>query len=96
MVPNEKRTSFADLRLFRARKPAWKIGIRNEDGFSITDLERTLIDALTHQRQLGGNVAMAALRQALKSRQTSTGKLLEMAKTLAVLDRVKNYLQVLS
>src|SRR3989338_5805812 len=53
LVPTTKRSVHPDLKLIRASKPRWGIGIEQHEGFKITSLERTLVDALTNTRDLG-------------------------------------------
>lgn len=96
MVPGQKRTSDRTLKLFRARNPNWKIGIQKEDGYSITTIERTLVDCLTHRSRLGTNTSIAALRAAIESKKTTLGKVLEMAKELGVVHRILPYIEALA
>ena len=96
MVPGQKRTSDRTVKLFRARNPNWKIGIQREDGYSITSIERTLVDCLTQRSRLGTNTSMAALRTAVESKKTMLSKVLEMAKELGVVHRILPYIEALS
>jgi predicted transcriptional regulator of viral defense system len=96
MVPGQKRTSDRTLKLFRARNPHWKIGIQKEDGYSITTIERTLVDCLTQRSRLGTNTSVAALRTAIESKKTTLSKVLEMAKELRVVHRILPYIEALA
>ncbi len=96
MVPGNKRTVDRALKLFRARNPHWKIGIEKHDGYSVTTIERTLVDCLTHRSRLGTQIGIDALRKATASKKTTLGKILEMAGHLGVSHRILSYIEALS
>ncbi|HXW53433.1 MAG TPA: type IV toxin-antitoxin system AbiEi family antitoxin domain-containing protein, partial [Myxococcota bacterium] len=52
MVPATRRTHKCGIRLFRTAHFNQDIGIVKTKDFSITSIERTIVDALTHQRQV--------------------------------------------
>jgi predicted transcriptional regulator of viral defense system len=96
MVPVQKRTSDRTLKLFRSRNPNWKIGIRKEARYTITTIERTLVDCLSQRSRLGINTSISALRKALETKKTTLGKVIDMAKELGVLHRILPYIEALS
>jgi predicted transcriptional regulator of viral defense system len=96
LVPASKRTTDRSLKVFRARDPKWKIGIQKEDGFFITNIERTLVDCLIQKRLLGTNTGIEALRLALKEKKTTLHKISEMAKCLKGLHRILPYIEALA
>ncbi len=96
MVPANKRTSSANIKLYRARDPKWEIGVIIEDGYPITSLERTIIDALTHQSVLPIRIGLDALKKAVSAKKTSTSKIIGVSKSLGVLHRILSYVEVLS
>jgi len=96
MVTNTKRTNFADIKVFRARSPKWKIGIEKCDGYSITKIERTIVDCLVQREKLGIQIGITALRNAISSRKSNLGKILDTAIKLGVAHRVRPYIEALS
>lgn len=96
MVPTEKRTKSPNVKLYRARDPRWKIGVINKDGYSITSLERTIVDALTLKSVVSPSCGIEALKLALKSKRTSAEKIIQMAKKLGRAHRVIPVVEVLS
>lgn len=96
MVPASKRTRYSDLKLLRTRNPEWQIGIEKHDGYSITTLERTIVDALCARMRIGTQIATEALRKAIQSKKTTLGKIMDVAKQLGVIHRVRPYIEALS
>ena len=96
MVPKEKRVQSPSVRLYRARDPRWGVGIESKDGYKITSLERTIVDALTLKALVSPRLGIDALRTAISSKKTSANKILQIAKTLDVKHRVLPYIEVLS
>ena len=96
MVPAERRSVCADLRVVRSRNPRWKTGISEMDGFSISSLERSIVDALVMRSVVGTQVGIEALRRALRKRATSLSRVMEMARKLGVQHRVLPYVEALS
>lgn len=96
MVPAEKRTKHAALRVYRTANPQWRIGIHKKNGYWVTDLERTLVDCLVHRRLLGTQTAVEALRQAIVTRKTTLDKVLRMATRLQVEHRILMYIEALA
>ena len=96
MVPVNKRTTDKTLKLLRTRQPRWKIGVEKHEGYSVTNIERTLVDCLTNRSKLGTQVGIAALRAALESKKTTLGKVVDMANQLGVTHRILFYIEALS
>jgi predicted transcriptional regulator of viral defense system len=96
MVPNSKRTQDKQIKAQRIRNPNWDIGIKKDNGYSITSIERTVVDAICAKNKIGTNTAVEALRRAVKSKQTTYSKIMEMAKQLEVLHRVLPYIEALT
>jgi len=96
LVPESKQTAHKDIRLLRRNDPQWKTGIVTHDGYKITNIERTLVDALALKRILGVSVGVSALKTALADKKTTLDKVLRMATQLKVDHRVMNYLEALS
>jgi predicted transcriptional regulator of viral defense system len=96
MVSKEKRVKSASVRLYRARHPRWNIGIVSRDGYSITSLERTIVDALTLKVLSSPRLGIDALKSALARKLTSPSKVLLMASDLGVTHRVLPYIEALS
>jgi predicted transcriptional regulator of viral defense system len=88
LVPNARRTVNKDLKFFRVRNPHWKVGIDQEEGFRITSIERTLVDAIIYKRLIGSSTAIEALKRALKYKKVPLGRVLEVAKDLECEHRI--------
>ena len=95
LVPTTKRSVHPDLKLIRTSKPRWGIGIEQHEGFKITSLERTLVDALTNTRNLGKILGIEALKRALSEQKTTLEKVTEMASRLGVFHRIQPIVEVL-
>ena len=95
MVPESKRVVSKDLKIVRCRNPKWKIGIQKAPDFQLTTIERTLIDCLIHKKIIGHQVALAALKNAVREKKVKLGNLYDMAKKMGVAHRIKPYIEVL-
>lgn len=96
MVPASKRTSNKSVKLFRTRKPSWKIGIEKHNGYKITDLERTLVDSLSNKSVISKRVGIDALKLAIYEKKTNLNKIIKMANALEVKHRILPYIEALS
>ena len=96
MVPFSKRSADRSLRVFRARNPSWKVGIDKRAGYSITNIERTVVECLALRSRIGATIAIEALRRAIDSKKTNLGKVADMAKKLKLLHRILPYIEALS
>jgi len=96
MVPADKRTHKKGVRLFRTTHLYLNIGIIKNQDFDITSVERTLVDMLTHTRQIAIAVAIEALRRALHLNKTTLSKIVDTAKKLGVLHRIQSYIEALA
>lgn len=96
MVPKEKRVKSSSVKLYRARNPMWKVGIEERSGYSITSLERTIVDALTLKALISPRMGIDALKIAISMKRTSANKVLRVATELGVKHRVLNYIEALS
>jgi predicted transcriptional regulator of viral defense system len=96
MVPQSKRTRDKRLQLYRSVYPHWKVGIEHHDGYSVTNLERTIVECLTSRFRLGERPGIEALRSALDGKKTTIRKLTDMAEELDVLHRFLPYIKVLT
>jgi predicted transcriptional regulator of viral defense system len=96
LVPNSKRTAYPDLKLLRTRNPEWHIGIERRDGYSITSLERTIVDCLNYRTKIGTQIGIEALRKATNSKKTTLGRVFDVAVKLGVAHRIRSYVEALS
>jgi len=96
MVPISKRTTARDLKVFRTRNPDWEIGIEERDGYAITSVERTLVDCLMYRTRVGTRIGVEGLRRALESKQTTLGKVMDMAVKLKSDHRIRPYIEALA
>lgn len=86
IVPPTKRNSRSLYRCVRIRT-SFHIGVEQKDHFRITNVERTLIEALKFAGKIGPRIAIQATRKAIKDGLTSEVKLGQMARRLH-LDRI--------
>lgn len=96
MVPMGKRTKSPNIKLYRSREPNWDRGVNERDGYSITNLERTIVDSLTTQKLLAPRLGIDALKRAVESGQTTTSNVLRMADLLGVKHRILSYIEAIS
>ena len=82
MVAANKKSTNPSLRLFRTRKLFWSTGIIEKNGYSITTIEKTLVDALIYRKTIGSSIAMEAVRTALRDKKTTLSKIIKTAKDL--------------
>lgn len=95
LVNAEGRSYHKDIRLYRSRNPNWKIGIVKADGYQITSLERTIVDAIKLKKKIG-NLGIEALKKALKEKLTTASKVMDIATKLNADELVLPYLQALA
>lgn len=88
-VSINKYSHLETLRTIRKRNPQWSIGIVEEEGVRITNIERTLVDCLTDRKHFTEIEAMRSTKLALREKKTTIQKLSNMAKKLEVFERVK-------
>ena len=81
IVPQEKQTRDKFYRLIRV-KSVKKIGIVRNKYFSITNIERTLVEAFVYAKKIGIRTAMEAITKAIKDQKTNLTKVMEMAREL--------------
>ena len=96
MVPMEKRVRNSSIKLYRSRNPNWRVGIISRTGYSITSLERTIVEALTLKALVAPRLGIDALKTALSKKQTSANKILAIADKLGVKHRILPYIEALS
>jgi predicted transcriptional regulator of viral defense system len=96
MVPHTKRSQYTELKLQRSRSPDWILGIESHRGYRITNIERSLVDAICYRNKIGTSVAVEALREAVKTKKSSLSKVMSMAKQMKVLHRVLPYIEALA
>jgi predicted transcriptional regulator of viral defense system len=94
MVPANKQTKNKDIRLHRVAHPYWDIGIVPKKGYSITSLERTIVEALAYKSKIGLPVGNHALRNCLESKKVRLKNLAEIATHLDLYKRIKGSLEV--
>lgn len=96
MVPRDKITRVRDLKIVRPRKPKWNVGIQKQDGYSITTVERTIVDCFLYRKQLGTTYGVKALREAVERKLTNLKKVMEMAIELEAKHRLIPYIEALT
>lgn len=96
IVPKSKRTREISLKILRKADPQWNIGIHKKNGYSITSIERTIVEAFFYKRMLGSNVAIEALRKAIKGNLTTPSKVLDLSKKLGTVRSILPYVEAMA
>lgn len=87
-VPRKK-----SIKAIRSRSPHWDIGIVTKKKFSITNVERTIIDLFRSPRHFAISEAISVLKKALKEKKVTKNTLYNMAQKLNCLKRILPYLE---
>ncbi|MGE3757576.1 MAG: type IV toxin-antitoxin system AbiEi family antitoxin domain-containing protein [Pseudobdellovibrionaceae bacterium] len=95
LVNIDSRSTHKDIRLYRSNNPHWKIGIVKADGYKITSLERTIVDAIILKKRFG-TLGIQALKKALREKLTTASKIMDMATKFGADERVLPYLEALT
>lgn len=96
MVEKNKRTSLKNLKLIRVAHPKWDIDIEKHSGFSITSIERTLIECIIGTRFLGKMLGIEALKKAIVQKKTTLNKIISTASKLRNINKIQRILETLS
>jgi predicted transcriptional regulator of viral defense system len=96
MVPKEKRVKSSLIKLYRARDPMWRLGVISHGSYSITTIERTIVDALTLKAIISPRMGIDALKRAIATKKTTATKVLHLASAMGVHHRVVPYVEALS
>lgn len=78
----------------RLKDPRWEIGIIEHGGFSITSIERTLIECFLNPKYVAVSESFASLKEALKDKKTSMKKLLAIAEQLGVKEKIYPFIEI--
>jgi len=95
-VPATKRTQIKSLKLLRQTNPQWDFGIEKRNGYSITSIDRTVVESFCYKKMLGSTIPIEALRMAIKKKFSTPSKLLDVAKKMGVVHRLLPYLEVMA
>ncbi len=71
------------------------LGVVNSRFYRITNIERTLIEALNYSTKIGASLAVGAVRKAIEEGKTTEKKLYEMAKLLGAEKVFSKYWEVI-
>jgi predicted transcriptional regulator of viral defense system len=83
MVPHQVKSSDPLYRCVRTKTDS-HMGVEDHETFRITNLERTLVEALRYSSKIGLRVALRATRTALAEKRTTLQKILRQAKELGL------------
>lgn len=89
LVPPTVQASDSHYRLLRTKRDLSE-GIISKDGYRITSIERTLVDALIFVSKIGELNAKTAIIKAIRQKQTSQKKIFQLAEkidALPILDK---------
>jgi predicted transcriptional regulator of viral defense system len=96
MVQQTKRVQTDRLKLIRARKPQWNVGIDKTNNYWITTLPRTLVECLLYKKRIGSDIAINALKTALQNRKVKLQEVIRIANRLGVKQRIYPYIETLA
>jgi predicted transcriptional regulator of viral defense system len=94
IVRPETRTKEKGYRLIRTKSPL-SVGVIAKNGYRITTVERTLVDALRFASKIGERTAIGAVRKAFAQNLTNQVRLGRMAKELGLLSAVQRYFEAI-
>lgn len=92
-VPASKRIRHPSIKPIRRANPHWHIGIDTHEGYSITSIDRTLVEATAYQRYVGPLATHKAFKKALINKQTDISNIIAMAKELNFFKRITKTLE---
>lgn len=82
------------VKSIRLKDPKWDIGIVKNDGFSVTSIERTIVDCFLNSKYVPVSEAFEAMKRAIKDKKTSSKKLLNMASKLGAKEKLLPFLEI--
>ncbi len=86
--------SIPSVRSIRSKNPKWDIGIDSHKSFSITSIERTIVDCFLKPRYVPVSESFSALKVAIKDKKTSLKKVLDMANNLGAKEKILPFLEI--
>jgi predicted transcriptional regulator of viral defense system len=95
IVPAKVHTAERLYRLIRTKTDT-RTGVLTKNGYRITSIERTLIEALKLSPKIGERTAIKAVRIALQKRMTTEAKLGQMAKALKLETVLVRYFEAIA
>lgn len=93
-LPLEKYSHLKDLMVVRKTDPKWEVGIEVIEGIRVTNIERTIVEALADGRHFDKFTPVRILLNAIRNKRTTETKLLAMARKLGLDDKVKDSLLI--
>jgi predicted transcriptional regulator of viral defense system len=94
LVPSTRRSAVPTYRLIRTQTNP-SIGVEDHGLYRMSNLERTLVEALRYSSKIGLRVALRAVRTALAERRTTLDKILRQAKALGLARAVERHWETL-
>lgn len=82
------------VKTIRVKNLDFSIGVEEHDGFSVTSIERTLIECFLHPKYVAVSESFAALKESLKDKKTSMKKILAVAKQMRVEERIYPFIEI--
>lgn len=91
-VPYPYRVS--SLKTIRVKDPDFSVGVEQHDGFSITTIERTIIECFLYPKYVPVSESFACLKSALKDKKTTMKKLLATAEQMRVTRKIYPFIEI--
>ncbi|MCA9507339.1 MAG: type IV toxin-antitoxin system AbiEi family antitoxin domain-containing protein [Myxococcales bacterium] len=92
-VPLSKRVKNKSIHAVRRANPKWRTGIDKHEGYWVTSIERTIVEAIAYPRYIGTLAAHSAVKRAINKKHTDISKIIAMAKQLNLFRRIKTVLE---
>jgi predicted transcriptional regulator of viral defense system len=84
----------SSLKTIRVKDPDFSVGVEKHDGFSITTIERTLIECFLNPKYVPASESFACLKSALKDKKTTMKKLLATAEHMGVNEEIYPFIEI--
>lgn len=94
-VPYEKTARLESVKIVRKRNPFWDVGIDTIENVRITNIERTLVDAMADRKHFTKGQSFKMILNAIRVKKTTLMKIINMAKKLKVDKRLEKDLLLL-
>lgn len=95
LVPAKKQNNNSLYRVIRTRREI-NIGVIEKDNYRISNIEKSVLDALIYSSKIGIDTAIGALIKSIKSKQTTLKKISNFASKVDEEDILKKYWSIIN
>ncbi len=93
-VPYGKYSNLSHIKVVRKRRPNFTTGVIRQEGFKITSIERTVVEALSDVRHISKKEGVAVLKRALEEKKIKVASLIKISKKLKLFSKIVDYLEI--